>query len=429
MEHLEHFGLSTDPFSNEPDLSFFYESPVHLDAQRRLARSAKQGKGLTILSGAHGSGKTLLTRRLFEDLDEEKYEAVLMVVLPGASDASTLLRRLARELGASPQGEDRTHIVSGIYQALVEIREEGRSLVLMIDDAQILGNEVMAELGGLLNMEHEGRRLLSMLWVGSSELETSVAEDPALLSRVDVHVHLKNLGLEATKAYVDHRVKKASGSDELFAGPALDSLFKLSEGRPRAINTLADNALFEAYLCGISEVTAGEVERAGLDLGLLPAPSSDTAPFEVGPEPAAALEVPVTLPLDEEPRSIGKVDLVEGLSAESTEEGGAEAVLGLEDDDLWSPEEEVLSEEPGPTAWNAQASDGQTLDLEVEWRPDASPEGSGEAVLFEASAEDDLEVEIADAEPAWSQEAQKGARDASSIPARAEDAFLDLLED
>ena len=90
MEHLEHFELATDPFSNEPDLSFFYESPMHSDAQRRIARSAMQGKGLTLLSGDHGSGKTLLTRRLFEDLDEEKYEAVLMVVLPGASDAPSL---------------------------------------------------------------------------------------------------------------------------------------------------------------------------------------------------------------------------------------------------------------------------------------------------------------------------------------------------
>ena len=105
MEHLEHFGLAMDPFSNEPDLSFFYESVVHLDAQRRLERSAKQGKGLTILSGAHGSGKSLLTRRLFEELDEELYEAVLMVVLPGASDATTILRRLARELGAQEIGE------------------------------------------------------------------------------------------------------------------------------------------------------------------------------------------------------------------------------------------------------------------------------------------------------------------------------------
>ena len=426
MEHLEHFGLAMDPFSNEPDLSFFYESVVHLDAQRRLERSAKQGKGLTILSGAHGSGKSLLTRRLFEELDEELYEAVLMVVLPGASDATTILRRLARELGAQEIGDDRTSTVSSIYQARVGIREEGRSLVLMVDDAQILGGEVMAELGGLLNMEHAGRRLLSMLWVGSAELETSVSEDPALSSRVDVHVRLQNLGLDASKAYVDHRVKKASGSSELFVAPALDALFKASGGRPRCINTLADNSLFEAYLRGASEVSAADVERAALDLGLLPSFGANVS--TEGDEGLADFEDdPTALPLNDIPLTIGKVDLIEGLPAEEPEADGAQAVLGLDDDDLWSTEEVSGPESAGPAAWLGEAEGGRTLDLEVEWLPDADGEGLEAELLAESSPLEGFEPTAPD--PARAQESQPKMRAASSIPALAEDAFLDLLED
>ncbi len=421
MEHLEHFGLAMDPFSNEPDLSFFYESAVHLDAQRRLERSAKQGKGLTILSGAHGSGKSLVTRRLFEELDEERYEAVLMVVLPGASDAPTILRRLARELGAQDTGDDRTRVVSSIYQALVGIREEGRSLVLMVDDAQILGAEVMAELGGLLNMEHGGRRLLSMLWVGSSELEACIAEDPALSSRVDVHVRLQNLGLDASKAYVDHRVKKASGSTELFVAPALDALFKASGGRPRGINTLADNSLFEAYLRGASEVSAADVERAALDLGLLPL-SAEEASTDGDEGLAASKDAPKLLPVSDVPLAIGKVDLIEGLPVEGLEADGAEAVLGLDDDDLWSTEEVS-----GPEAWLGEAEGGRTLDLEVEWLPDADGEGLEAEFLAESSPLDGIEPTAPG--PTRGQESQTKMRAASSIPALAEDAFLDLLED
>ena len=420
-----------DPFSNEPELSFYYESPVHLDAERRLARSARQGKGLTILSGSHGSGKTLLTRRLFEELDEEKYEAVLMVVLPGGADALALLRRLARELGVELQAEDRTAVVSGIYQALVGIRAEGRSLVLMVDDAQILGTGAMAELGGLLNMEQDGKRLLSMLWVGSPELESLVAQDPALSSRVDVHVHLKNLGLEDTRAYVDHRVSKASGSGALFASSALEALFKLSEGRPRAINTLADNALFEAYLLGASEVTTAQVERAGEDLGLLSS-VADISPVESGLESPIPAESPVVVPLEEAPRSIGRIDLTDGIRNESGDESGAEAVLGLEEADLWSAQEDLMPEEPGTAAWVGEASDGQTLDLEVEWRPDGEAPESGavqEAPLqdFSLDFDEDLEIEVVD--PAAPQADGATLSGPSSIPARAEDAFLDLLED
>ena len=428
MEHLEHFELATDPFSNEPDLSFFYESPMHSDAQRRIARSAMQGKGLTLLSGDHGSGKTLLTRRLFEDLDEEKYEAVLMVVLPGASDAPTLLRRLARELGADPLGEDRTQVVSAIFEALVGVHEEGRSLILMIDDAQILGAEVMAELGGLLNMEHEGRRLLSMLWVGSPELEGLITADPALRSRVDVHVHLRNLDLDSARAYVDHRVKKASGSSALFAAAALESLFKFSDGRPRAINSLADNALFEAYLTGALEVTAAEVERAAFDLGLS-ASSQEVSEMNGSPEPSLLQESPVGLSLAEGPLSIGKLDLIDGGVASSAEAAGADAVLGLEEEDLWSPGDDLLPDEPGTAAWMGEASDGQTLDLDVEWQPETPSEVASGMTPPEPALEIDSEIEIELAGPTRARGDQGDSLIGSSIPARAEDAFLDLLED
>jgi hypothetical protein len=275
-------------------------------------------------------------------------------------------------------------------------------------------------------MEHVGRRLLSMLWVGSSELETSVAEDPALSSRVDVHVRLQNLGLDASKSYVDYRVQKASGSSELFVVPALDALFKASGGRPRCINTLADNSLFEAYLRGASEVSAADVERAALDLGLLPSfveePSTD------GDEGLAASDdASIALPLRHVPLTLGKVDLVEGLPVEGLEADGAEAVLGLEDDDLWSTEEVSGPESAEPAAWLGEAAAGRTLDLEVEWLP----ETDGEELVADLTAEPSLleEIELGIADPTRRQESQSELRSAPSIPTLAEDAFLDLLED
>ena len=76
MEHLQHFGLALDPFSNEPDLRFYFESASHKDAQRRVERGLRQHKGLTLLIGEGGMGKTLLARRILESLEEEVFEDV-----------------------------------------------------------------------------------------------------------------------------------------------------------------------------------------------------------------------------------------------------------------------------------------------------------------------------------------------------------------
>ena len=98
MDHLQHFGLNLDPFQIEPDLRFYYDSAGHKDAQRRVERGLRQCKGLSLLTGEGGTGKSLLARRLLGDLEEEIFEAALMVMLPGAADANSVVGRFARHL-------------------------------------------------------------------------------------------------------------------------------------------------------------------------------------------------------------------------------------------------------------------------------------------------------------------------------------------
>ena len=99
MEHLHHFGLRQDPFQNEPDLRFYFDSASHGEPQHRVERGLRQYKGLTVMVGEAGTGKTLLSRRLLGALEEEIFEAQLMVIMPGISDANSLLKRYARMLG------------------------------------------------------------------------------------------------------------------------------------------------------------------------------------------------------------------------------------------------------------------------------------------------------------------------------------------
>ena len=143
MEHLQHFGLTQDPFSNEPDLRFYFDSACHKEALLRVERGLRQNKGLTILCGQAGTGKTLLARRVYESLEEEIFEPSLMVMLPGAADAQSLLVRFAKQLGVEEPASDRSGVLGQIYEQLAIVREDGRHAVLIIDDAHVLTPEVM----------------------------------------------------------------------------------------------------------------------------------------------------------------------------------------------------------------------------------------------------------------------------------------------
>lgn len=302
MEHLQHFGLTQDPFSNEPDLRFYFESASHLDAQRRVERGLRQRKGLTLLTGDGGTGKTLLLRRILDALEEEVFEATLLVMLPGAADATGILQRFARQLGTDAPADDRPGLLGQIYEQLAIVREDGRHAVLMIDDAQIMTPEVFAELGGLLNLEYEDRRLMSILFVGSPDLDRLVDNDPSIAPRVDVRVRLQPLDMPNTTAYLEHRLAAVRANAKIVPTTVIETLYKFGRGRPRLLNTLADNALFEAYLAGRTAIDCEDVERAASDLGIGPDPGSTfshsamtvsvPASRAVGAPPAVSIAAP-----------------------------------------------------------------------------------------------------------------------------------------
>jgi type II secretory pathway predicted ATPase ExeA len=297
MEHLRHFGLDQDPFRNEPLLALFQELGEHRDALRRLERGVRQAKGLSLLVGEVGSGKTMIVRRLFESLEEEIFEAGMLVVVNDAAEPSWLLRRLAQQLGMSDLPAERDALFAGIYERLAAVREEGRHAVLVIDDAQSLAHPAaLAEISALLKLEYEERRLLSLVLSGTPALQSAVAAHPGLARRVDVIARLAALSREASQRYVAGRLAHARGAEKLFSAGAYDCLFALSGGLPRLINTLADNALFEAFLCGRAQVDAVDVERSHADLQLEPRPERRSQPGALSELWPAGVAPEATLP-------------------------------------------------------------------------------------------------------------------------------------
>jgi len=269
VEHLSHFGLSGDPFANDSLISLFFEDEAFTNAERRLLRGASQGKGLCLVTGPGGSGKTMLVRHLLESLEEEAYEPVLLIPMPGVSDGLWILDRFARQLGVEEPAEERSTLLGQLYEQLAVVREDGRRAVLIIDEAQVLVDQgLLGELRGLLNLEYEDRRLLTVILAGLPDLAKEMAGSAALADRVEIRLEIPSLGPESSVRYLRHRIQGVDGNPAILESGAIDAIVGLASGNPRRLNILADNALFEAYLAGRSGATVEDVARAASDLGL-----------------------------------------------------------------------------------------------------------------------------------------------------------------
>ena len=269
MNYLDFYELSQEPFSNAPVARFYYSSAQHAQALMRLMHAVSQMKGLALLVGDIGAGKTTLARRLLDNLPEDEYEAALLVIVHSSITANWLLRRIALQLGVESPAEEKLALLSQLYQRLIRIYESGKKAVVLIDEAQMLDTrEIMEEFRGLLNLEVPERKLLSFVFFGLPEIEENLKLDLPLAQRVALRYRLEPLTEEATEAYVRHRLRLAGSPRVPFTPDAIAALHRHSLGTPRIINTLCDNALFEGFLARASEVGEDIVERIARDLSL-----------------------------------------------------------------------------------------------------------------------------------------------------------------
>ncbi|HEY1098764.1 MAG TPA: AAA family ATPase, partial [Myxococcota bacterium] len=156
-----------------------------------------------------------------------------------------------------------------LYQRLVAIYESGKKAVVLIDEAQMLQTrELMEELRGLLNLEVPERKLLTFVLFGLPEIESNLLLDPPLAQRVALRVRLSSFDRDATEAYVKHRLRLAGAQRMLFDPTAIDVIHAYSHGIPRVINTLGDNALFEAFLARRKDVDGELMKKVAANLGV-----------------------------------------------------------------------------------------------------------------------------------------------------------------
>lgn len=467
MEHLEFFELPADPFQNDADARFYYESAPQKRARLRLLRGIHQRKALSVLVGGPGLGKTTLAHMLLRELEGKDYVAHYLSIPHEACSSAWFLPNVARAFGVPMPSPQVGQLVDQIHTQLVAIVTSKRAPVLLIDEAQLFRNrEAMEEFRGMLNLLHGGKKLLSMVLFGLPELDDVLKLDEPLAQRVEIRVEMTAMDWLESQAYVSHRLRLAGATSAVFAPDALEALFRWSGGVPRVLNTLADNALFEGFLTETKPVDSPVVQAAAQSLGLVRVPS-DTMPsipppalaapdllastqVKLPPHPAraarpepglATMPVAKLSPRPRAPEPEPEEDLAEELELAPTAEPDVEPAAAESDPSPdWleplSPMPEDVPVEPEPTPERVEeeplldAHSAAELDLDLEEvvaedtlpptpvRAIRVPESEPELAAEPAEAELDLGSDDDDDEPDFTFGSLVNEEDSDLAPAR-----------
>lgn len=270
MDYLEYYKLSEHPFSNVVDSRFYYNSPEQSQAIIKLKYAVDTMKGLAVVIGNIGAGKTTLARRLLEELDEEHYEAALLVIIHSSVSSEWLFKKFAMQLGVRNLSENKLELLGEIYKRLNEISEEGKKAVVLMDEVQMLNSrEIMEEFRGLLNMESANGKMVNFIFFGLPDLDQVLSLDEPLKQRVASRIRLTAYSEDNTGEYIRHRLAVAGGNiNEIFTASAIHMIYKYSNGIPRLINTICDNSLLEGFLNKRQAVDETVINTVAVDLGL-----------------------------------------------------------------------------------------------------------------------------------------------------------------
>jgi general secretion pathway protein A len=256
------YGFREPPFNITPDPRFLFFSRRHREAYDHLLFGIRERKGFIQLTGEVGAGKTTLCRALLEDLGPDCRTALLLN--PSLSKIQ-LLRSILKELGLGYRGNDRMRCLEVLNQFLLEEVSAGRDVVLIVDEAQDLTDELLEQVRLLSNLETDQRKLLQIVLLGQNELRDKLDQRKLrqLRQRITVRYHLGPLDVRETADYVRHRLHVAGADDpHLFSALAIGRLHLYARGVPRLINAACDKALLCGWVQNKKKLGLFQVERA-----------------------------------------------------------------------------------------------------------------------------------------------------------------------
>lgn len=264
--YTSHYGLADSPFSIAPDPRYLFMSQQHREALAHLMYSIRGEGGFVLLTGEVGAGKTTLCRCFLEQLPA--HCDVAFVINPKLT-VPELLATLCEELQiALPAEHGNKTYVDLINKHLLAAHAQGRTTLLIIDEAQNLSDEVLEQVRLLTNLETRECKLLHIILLGQPELRDKLArpELRQLSQRIVARYHLGPLQRDEIAPYIQHRLSVAGSHLDLFPPVVMRLLFSCSGGVPRKLNVLCDRALLGCYAQGKPRVDRATVRQAAREV-------------------------------------------------------------------------------------------------------------------------------------------------------------------
>jgi len=265
----EYWKLREKPFQNNLDQRFFFFSPSHSEALMRILYSVNEDRGAALLTGAYGTGKSMVCTRAMHELREKGYE-VAIVNLPSVPP-DELVRSVVYALGGKPLNYTKADLLHAVSEYARLASDRNAKLVIFVDDAHSIRDKgTFEELGLLMNVRDEMGDLLKFVITGEPGIIGMIDRIPFIRRAIEIRYHLVPFSEEETREYVSHRLSTAGAADGLFSSEAMGEVFRWSKGIPRSINSVCDLSLFMGHAKQATTITPEIVKEATASLSSRP---------------------------------------------------------------------------------------------------------------------------------------------------------------
>jgi general secretion pathway protein A len=250
------FGFTEPPFSLNPDPGFLYLGRNHSKALSILEFGLASEAGITVITGAIGSGKTTLVRHLLNTMPENRTVGLITNTHKAFGE---LIHWISMAFDLEHEGRDKVSLYNQFMKFMIDEYAKGNRVVLIVDEAQNLDADMIEELRVISNINADKDLVLQLMLVGQPELKETLSGPDLVqfVQRISAYYHLKPLKLDEARKYIKHRVTIAGLPRNPFRDEAVDLVFATSAGVPRLINTLCHLALTYCFAEGRKTVTVG----------------------------------------------------------------------------------------------------------------------------------------------------------------------------
>lgn len=268
--YYDFYQLKSNPFTVTADPEFFFSSKSHCEAISHLAYGIEQRKGILVITGEIGTGKTTLCRKLLKQAGKKIKFA--LILNPNFSEIE-LLQMILRDLGIRTNKQTKLELIQMLNKFLIKQSSKGNNVVVVIDEAQNLSVEQLEQIRLLSNLETDKEKLLQIVLAGQPELDAKLQlpQLRQLRQRIAVHYKIQPLEKGDIHGYIHHRISKslenvAAIRNVTFTEKAIDAIYRFTQGFPRVINILCDRALLAGFVAETNWIDENIIENCAREV-------------------------------------------------------------------------------------------------------------------------------------------------------------------